>query len=558
MKELFRRLSSHPVLAAEILAATLMTTLFNLAMPMYVMQILNRYVSYGFHGTLITLTAGMLIAICLQFCFRLLRNKMAEAVNQGFNDQLSQEMLTLISRAKVASLSQISKPKIQEGLTHVQVIQQSYEAQTLVSLLDAPFSLILVGFIYLLSPFLAAISLGGIGIAILLGWLTILRSKKTGDQLNQVTSEHRGLSFSAVNSMETVRAFCAVAFLNSKWRDQLQNTSRLKGRLSAIKEMTQTLTMSGSALTSMFLYAAGAVLVVQGSLSVGALIGCNILSGRAFQSTTRLVQALFALNRAKEAFSQLSVFRQIPLEPETGTALKHYNGKIECHDLGFAYPNSPTPVFESLNICLEPGTVLGVIGDNGTGKTTLAKLLVCLLDPRRGTIMADGVNLLQLSPDWWRHQIIYMPQEPEFIAGTLRENILLLKPELEEERLNEILRQTDLRGFLDRTPQGLETRITDSQRNFPPGIRRRISLARALACEGRLVILDEPTDGLDKKGVEAVYQVMNLLAKTGKTIIVFSNDPNILKGTGMLLNLNKKPVPELIQNPRTQPGMRLS
>jgi len=94
------------------------------------------------------------------------------------------------------------------------VIQQSYDAQTLVSLLDAPFSLILIGFIWLLSPLLAAISLMGIGIAILLGWLTILRSKKTGDQMTQVTSEHRGLKFSAVNCLETVRAFCAVRFLN--------------------------------------------------------------------------------------------------------------------------------------------------------------------------------------------------------------------------------------------------------------------------------------------------------------------------------------------------------
>ena len=123
------------------------------------------------------------------------------------------------------------------------------------------------------------------------------------------------------------------------------------------------------------------------------------------------------------------------MEPSTGTALKVYNGKLECHDLGFAYPNSPTPVFESLNLTLEPGTVLGVIGDNGAGKTTLAKLLVCLLDPRRGTIMADGVNLQQLAPDWWRHQVIYMPQEPEFISGTLRDNILLLNPELEDAKV---------------------------------------------------------------------------------------------------------------------------
>jgi len=185
--------------------------------------------------------------------------------------------------------------------------------------------------------------------------------------------------------------------------------------------------------------------------------------------------------------------------------------------------------------------------------------LVTLLEPKRGKILADGVNLIQMAPAWWRKQVIYMPQEPGFIFGSLRENILMLNPELEDDKLNEILRLTDLKPFLDRTPNGLDTQVTDNEKNFPPGIRRRISLARALAGKGSLVVLDEPTDALDKKGVEAVYNIMNQLAKSGKTIVVFTNDTNILKGAAMVLNLNKKPIPELITRPMTSPsGQRLS
>lgn len=559
MKELFRRLFSHPVLAAEILSATLLTTLLTLAMPLYVIQLLNRYVSYGFHGTLITLTAGMGIAVLLQFFFRLLRAKMAVAVNQGPNDRLAQEILTLISQGRAEPLARLSKPKLQEALTHVQVIQQSWDGQTLISLLDAPFSLLLIAVIYLLSPLLAGISLVGIAAALLFGWLTIIRSKKAGDQLTSVMSEHRSLSYTAVNSLETVRAFDAVPFLKERWQDQLLKISVLKSRLAGFRELSQSMTVSGSALTSVLLYAAGAVLVVRGELSVGALIGANILSGRAYQSTTRLVQALFALDRAKEAMAHLLPFRQVGIEPATGTVMKKYSGRLSCHDLGFAYPNTTVPVFESLNLTLEPGAVLGVVGDNGTGKTTLAKLLLCLLEPRRGTLMADGVNLRQLAPAWWRRQVMYMPQEPGFISGTLRENILMLNPELEDADLNRILREADLRSFLDQTPQGLETLMTENERNFPPGIRKRLSLARALAAKGTLAVLDEPTDGLDKKGVEAVYQVLNRLAEAGKTIVVCTNDPNILKGAAMVLDLNSKPVPRLVTAPpAAAKGRRLS
>ena len=131
MKELIRRFLSKPALAIEILIATFFITLLALAMPLYVIQILNRYISYGFHGTLITLTTGMLIAILMQLMFRIIRTKMATAVNQGPNDKLSLEVLTIVSRAEAESIEQFSKPRVQEALNSVQTIQNSYDSQTL-------------------------------------------------------------------------------------------------------------------------------------------------------------------------------------------------------------------------------------------------------------------------------------------------------------------------------------------------------------------------------------------------------------------------------------------
>lgn len=545
MKELIQRLFRRPVLAAEIFIATFFITLLTLAMPLYAMQIFNRYITYGFHGTLITLTTGMLMAVFLQLGFRILRTKMAGAVNQAPNDSLSLEVLAVISQAKAEPLNQFSRQRLQDALNSVQTIQNSYDEQTLTTVMDAPFSLLLIAVIYLLSPFLAGISVIGIMIGLLTGWVGIKRSQQDSERLLGETSKHRALNYSAVNALDTVRAFSAAGFLQSLWQEQLVKISELKKKLTDTKELSQTLALSGSSLTSVFLYAIGATLVVQGDLTVGALIGVNILAGRAYQNTTRLVPAYHMLNKAGEAFKEIALLRRLPLEPISGAALRIYQGRIEFQDVGFAYPNTTHPVFESLSLTIEPGTALAVAGQNGSGKTTLAKLLMGLLEPRRGSILADNVNLQQLAWPWWRRQIIYMPQEPGFINGTIRENILFLTPDLDEASLNHILRASDLKSFLDQTPNGLDTMLTDNGKHLPLGIRRRLSLARGLATNGRLVVLDEPTDALDETGVKAVYQIMNDLMKAGKTIIVFSNDPKILKGASSILNLNIKPTPML-------------
>ncbi|RLB93096.1 MAG: ABC transporter [Deltaproteobacteria bacterium] len=554
MKEIIRRLFKKPLLAIEILIASFFITLLALAMPLYVIQILQRYITYGFNGTLITLTTGMLIAIIMQFMFRMLRTKMASAVNQEPNDKLSLEVLTIVSQAKAEPLEQFSKPRIQEALNSVQTIQSTYDAQTLNAIIDAPFSLLFIAATYMLSPVLAGVTSISIIIGLLAGWLSIRKSQQNSEQLLIESSKHRNLNYSAIFALDTVRVFNAVGFLQNLWQGQLSKISNLRRKMTDTKELSQTITISGSSLTSILLYAVGATIVVQGDLNVGALIGANILGGRAYQNTTRLVQVSYLLSKAKDAFKDIALLRRLPLEPDTGSALREYKGQLEFQDVGFAYPNTTSPVFESLTLNIAPGKALAVYGQNGTGKTTLAKLLMGLLEPRRGSILADNVSLKQFAASWWRRQIIYMPQEPTFINGTIRENILFLNPDIDEAVLNNLLRAADLKNFLDHTANGLDTLITDNGKNLPLGIRRRLSLVRGLVTNGRLVILDEPTDALDEKGVQAVYKIMNDLMKANKTIIVFSNDPKILKGASFMLNLNIKPKPELTS--KATPGVK--
>ncbi len=195
-----------------------------------------------------------------------------------------------------------------------------------------------------------------------------------------------------------------------------------------------------------------------------------------------------------------------------------------------------------------------VAGSNGAGKTTLARLIVGLLEPTRGKILVDGVDLAQIVPEWWRKQIVYLPQEPGFLNATIRDNLLAGNPDLDDGALNELIRAAGLKSFIDQSPEGFDTPLTANGANLSLGVRRRLALARALATDGMLVVIDDPTEGLDTEGAQLVIDTINKLAGRGRTIVVFSHDPQILAAAPHYVDLNSKPVPKLVRNKKDPDG----
>lgn len=545
MNELFKRFIAHPKITIQLVASTFVIALLGLATSLFVIQVLNRYVSSGVDSTLATLAVGTLIAVGFELLFRSLRRRLIVIQNTQDNDQLSKVAFSTLLHTRQSSLDQVSFGQRHEILRGVDAIRAITMPQNVAAVLDLPFALLFVFVLWLLSPALALVAIIAMAVSILMA-IVVQKSGKAGaKQVQEASAERAGVLGSAVSAAETIRVFNGSEFLSRTWVKCDSAMDRLRGKLLLSRDTLQSKITLVTSLQTVAIITVGAIQAVNGDLSVGAMIGANILAGKALMPITRLSQMGDTFSTATQAGELLRGFMQLPLEREKGTGLKNYAGRVDLQNLAFVYPKSTVQLFEAVNLTLEPGKTLAVVGPNGSGKTTLVRLLVGLLEPLKGQILVDNLDLRQMALPWWRTQFSYIPQEPVFVTGTIEENISLANPEITTERLNEVIRIAGLRPFLDSSQDGLSMIIREGGKHLALGIRRRLALARALATGGNLLIADEPTEGLDVEGRKAVYAVFQELRKQGVSMVIVSHDQDFIQFADLLLDLGIKPIPRV-------------
>lgn len=545
MKELLSRLMASPRIAVELFISSLFANVLALASSLFVMQVLNRYVAHGVHSTLATLVAGVLIAIVLEYIFRQTRMKIARGVSVIPDEYAAFKGFSILTRAKTSAIDKIPPETRREMVNGMQAVETAYNASNITTVLDVPFSALFVGVLYIMEPRLALVVVCFIVAVFLLGVYGGRSMQKQSADSQEANGEGSGLISTVTREADTIRAFNAGAFMRRAWRHHQGRVQGLRRDITARQGAIQTITQSSNGLMSVAVIGIGALLVVSGEMDVGLMIGANILASRALQPISKFSQLGSSLAKAREALANFKQLDDIPLEAEQGSAVTDYRGAIEFRDVAFAYEASNTPLFESLSLSLGAGSVLVITGGNGTGKTTFARLLMGLLEPSRGQILVDGLDLQQVAPEWWRRQVLYLPQEPALLNATIEENLRINNPDIETDAINQAIDAAGLRRFLDESPHGLATEIADNGWRLSEGIRRRMALARALTSDANIAVIDEPTESLDAEGCAAVHAVLGDLARRGRTIIIMSHDANVVKGAHTVVDLNTKPIPEI-------------
>lgn len=546
---LLRRLATRPPIFGAIIFASLIINILALASPLFVIQVLNRYIAHGVDATLATLAMGALFAVFMEFGFRQIRLNFAKTIAIKPDEEIAIQNYRLMTAIKLNTIEQVPAGLRRQFLASSDALERMVAAPNVATLMDLPFAALFIGVLFLLSPALALIATVFLIFVLLLGLVGMSAVNTATTKLfkeKTVGSQHTG---SVLNAADEVYSFRARGFLLNRWQNHLRQAQELTRQIASRRGLIQSLNHGATAAMTIAIITLGAVMVVHGELNVGVMIGANILASRALSTVSRFTMLGENFARTKQSLDLLRKFREMPKEMMKGAALENYRGRIEFQDVSFIYPNKQRPLFESLSLAMPPGTFLLVKGANGSGKSTFCRMMLGLLEPQRGNILVDGVDLLQIVPNWWRSQICYLPQASKFLNATIRENLSTLNPEIDEAGLNKVLETTGLKSFIAESSSGVDLRLNDNGRELSAGIRRRLALARALTGDGKLVVFDEPTEALDAEGCKTVRKILNQLRKDGKTIIVVSEDPQIVNLAHITLDLNAKPVPRITMMP---------
>lgn len=516
-------------LYAEVLIATFLTNIFALVTPLFVMNVYDRVVPNMAFETLWVLSIGALIVFLFDFVMRTLRGYFLDVAGKQIDVILSASIFE-----KVLGLKSAVRPRsvgsLACNLQEFEMFRDFITSATITAVIDLPFVLLFLGIIFWLGgptvvvPILAMPIIVGIGMALQRPLQQIIQ------QTFRVSSQKQATLIETLTGMDTIKAVGAEGYEQRKWEKIIGEQNRL-GLSSRI--LTGAIVNQSSffqQLAYIAVVVVGVYLIADRSLTTGGLIACALLTNRVLAPLSQVASLITRYYQAKQALAGIDNIMNLPVERPAGKSFVHrpgFRGDIEFRNVTFSYPEQEVAALTNVSFHIRAGERVGIIGRIGSGKTTIEKLLLGLYDPSQGSIWIDGIDLQQIDPADLRHNIGYVPQDVMLFYGTVRDNIVLGAPYVDDAAMLRAAEVAGVSEFVNRHPRGFEMMVGERGEGLSGGQRQSIANARALLLEPPVLVLDEPSNSLDNRSEEN-FKTKLTEQLNGRTLILVTHRASLL------------------------------
>jgi ATP-binding cassette subfamily C protein LapB len=335
----------------------------------------------------------------------------------------------------------------------------------------------------------------------------------------------------SLTALETIKAHGAEGLMQAKWEKTAAFLARVSGQLRLLSSSAMNGAATLQQLISLVMVVAGVYLIHERMLTMGGLIACTMLTGRAMAPLGQIVGLLMQFENAKTSLASLERIMSTPGERTDQSSFVHrpdVRGDIEFKDVRFSYGQEQQEALRGVSFRIKPGERVVIIGKIGSGKTTLQKLMLGLYTPTAGSIHLDGVDLRQFDPADLRRSIGYVGQDATLFYGTLRENISIGAPYADDEAIVAAAEVAGLSEFVNRHPEGFDMMIGERGESVSGGQRQGIAIARAVLLDPPILLLDEPTSSMDFSS-EAQFRAKLRDFSHNKTMIIVTHRLSLLE-----------------------------
>lgn len=498
-----------------------------LTFSLYMLAVYHGVIASHSLSTLLAITLLALAALTVWGCLEYCRSRLLVLAGIKIDRLLSRTVLKEMLR----DLARIDSVGYVNGLKDINTLRNYLGGSSIFAFFDVPWILVYLGIIYLIHPILGLTATVGAVAVLAIGLMQSRLSQKDQDTASAFNKQGKQWFLASLRMAKELQGMGMIRAAGMRLCSINDQELHFHDKASIISHLLGAVSQSFGVWMQVVIFGVGATLVLLGEANPGVIIAASIITGQALSPIKVGIGAWKQTADARTAFSNLSSLLAVSEERET-VNIGQIKGRLEVAGVSLVFEGKH--ILHHIDFCLRPGEIMGLIGSNGAGKTSLCRLMLGNWAPTSGSVRLDGLEVSTIDKEQLGNFIGYLPQNVELFAGTIKENIARMS-HADADRVVEAAKWAGVHETILRLPGGYNTDIGEAGENISGGQRQRVGLARALFGKPSLVILDEPNANLDEAGEHALLQALKWLKKQGTTTILITHKPSLLAAADKIL-----------------------
>ena len=523
----------------QVMAASAFINVFALFSAFYIMVVYDRVIPNNAIESLMALTVGILVIVVFDFSMKVLRGLYTDKASAMVDIDVSENLFERISRNEQL----INQPTgvVSAVVKEFDLLKDFIASASFVAFVDLPFIFLFIFVLYTIGGPVAAVPAVIVVLVIIAGLIIQPVIRKLSFNAAQDGQSKQSVIVEVLAGMETLKTLKGINVLRDRWVDSVDRQGITSAKSKFWSQLTTNFSQSGQQLSQVGIVVYGVFLIAEGSLTMGSLIACVILSGRTLAPLGQVSNLLGRFNQAMTAYVNFGRLMQQPVREinrSSQVRVDKIEGQITITNVSLTYPEQKEAVINKVNLNVAAGEKIAIVGKIASGKTSLLRLITGLYDPSEGSVKIDKSDITHMHPDDIRNHIGVVMQIPILFSGTLKENLLMGNPNATDKEMLAAAKIANVDAIASSLPDGYETLIAEGGKQLSGGQRQAICIARAFVGDPKIIIMDEPSSAMDSGSEQQLLEILKEKL-VNKTLILITHRGTLLSLVSRVVVIDK-------------------